>query len=223
MLRMTAEAGLLDRANQVKFLKGSADTLPSPSLVQPLCPPHLGPQHLFSLPGPSIRILVPVSSFRPTWDILQGKPDSSSAVGTLLPSGNTLAVPRVPKDKVPSRGPFWLPRVMISQDDMQGPVMWPVVTLPASFILIHSITEWAFSACQAPCNALRLHCPMQSSQGPCAKGTITAWEDSMAPYPQTETVLSCHAVSLSGTLFPPHLQLLKHCMTFRARLQCAPL
>lgn len=62
-VRVTAEAGLLDRANQVKFLKGSADTLPLPSLIQPLCPPHLGPQHLFSLLGPSIRILVPVSSF----------------------------------------------------------------------------------------------------------------------------------------------------------------
>lgn len=73
--------------------------------------------------------------------MLQGKPDSSSAVGTLLSSGNTLAVPRVLKDKAPSRGPFWLPCVVISQDDMQGPVMWPEVTLPASFIFIHSITE----------------------------------------------------------------------------------
>ena len=37
MSRVTAEAGLLDHANQVKFLKGSTDTLPSPSPVQPLC------------------------------------------------------------------------------------------------------------------------------------------------------------------------------------------
>ena len=71
-LRAAAEVELLDCADQAEFLKESTNALPSPPPVQPLCPPHLGPQHLLSLDH-GIRILVPISSLGPTQDMLQDK------------------------------------------------------------------------------------------------------------------------------------------------------
>lgn len=71
-LRAAAAVELLDCADQAEFLKESTNALPSPPPVQPLCPPHLGPQRLLSLDH-SIRILAPISSLGPTQDMLQDK------------------------------------------------------------------------------------------------------------------------------------------------------